>query len=80
MPQTVRGMRPLFADRLGDDADNPTCIFTTPRVGLHDAEGWDAGDGGGPAMTIKDYPIDLVSMWLLVSEEVPANRCVYATR
>ena len=57
MPQTVRGMRPLFADRLGDDADNPTCIFTTQRaLALHDAEGWDAGDGGGPAMTVKGLP------------------------
>ena len=46
----VRPMRTIVSKlrrKLGDDADNPTYIFTEPRVGYRMPQGRDAESGGG---------------------------------
>ena len=52
----VRPMRTIVSKlrrKLGDDADNPTYIFTEPRVGYRMAKGGDEGTGDGGVSVTK---------------------------
>ena len=46
--------------KLGDDADNPTYIFTEPRVGYRYAEGGEEGNGrivsAEPELSVRGKP------------------------
>ena len=51
----LRPMRTIVSKlrrKLGDDADNPTYIFTEPRVGYRMPKGRDEGTGGGDVTII----------------------------